>query len=97
MHALADSSVNFIARPWARPEDYWDVYWEVTRAVKMRFDEAGIGIPFPQRDVHLYIESDKEAGTAQAAIARGQSGRDVGGAHSKDGGLDDPDRDDDES
>ncbi len=56
MHALADSSVNFIARPWARTADYWDIYWDVTKAVKQRFDAEGIGIPFPQRDVHLYLE-----------------------------------------
>jgi len=53
LHELADSSVNFVVRPWAKTEDYWEVYWDVTRKVKMRFDEEGISIPFPQRDVHL--------------------------------------------
>jgi small conductance mechanosensitive channel len=53
MHALADSSVNFICRPWAKTADYWDVYWDVTKAAKRRFDAEGIGIPYPQRDVHL--------------------------------------------
>jgi len=38
---LADSSVNFICRPWVKTPDYWTVYWEVTRAVKERFDEEG--------------------------------------------------------
>jgi small conductance mechanosensitive channel len=56
MHTLADSSVNFVCRPWSRTADYWDVYWDVTKTVKKRFDAEGIGIPFPQRDVHLYIE-----------------------------------------
>ncbi len=56
LHELADSSVNFVARPWVRKDDYWDVYWDVTRSVKMRFDEEGISIPFPQRDVHLINE-----------------------------------------
>jgi small conductance mechanosensitive channel len=56
MNALADSSVNFICRPWTNTADYWDVYWDITKAVKKRFDAAGIGIPYPQRDVHLYIE-----------------------------------------
>ena len=56
MNTLADSSVNFICRPWSRTEDYWDVYWDITKAVKQRFDAEGIGIPFPQRDVHLDIE-----------------------------------------
>jgi small conductance mechanosensitive channel len=60
MNALADSSVNFIARPWAKTGDYWEVYWDVTKEVKQRFDAAGIGIPFPQRDVHLYIEAAED-------------------------------------
>jgi len=54
LHELGDSSVNFICRPWSNTPDYWDVYWDVTREVKRRFDEEGISIPFPQRDVHLY-------------------------------------------
>ncbi len=54
MHELGDSSVNFICRPWSKTADYWNVYWDVTRAVKERFDKEGVSIPFPQRDVHLY-------------------------------------------
>jgi small conductance mechanosensitive channel len=54
LHTLNESSVDFIVRPWVKTDDYWDVFWDVTRAVKMRFDEAGISIPFPQRDIHLY-------------------------------------------
>lgn len=57
LHELANSSVNFIVRPWVKPEDYWNVYWDVTREVKRRFDAEGVSIPFPQRDVHLYQES----------------------------------------
>ena len=58
MHALADSSINFVVRPWTKTADYWAVYWDVTRAVKKRFDEEGISIPYPQRDVHLYPTGD---------------------------------------
>lgn len=54
LHELADSSVNFVVRPWVRTEDYWQVYWDITREVKMRFDREGISIPFPQRDVHIH-------------------------------------------
>ena len=61
LHALADSSINFIVRPWVKTGDYWDVYWEITREVKMRFDREGISIPFPQRDVHMYTEKDTQA------------------------------------
>lgn len=57
LHTLGESSVDFIVRPWVRAEDYWAVYWDVTRAVKLRFDEAGITIPYPQRDVHIFNET----------------------------------------
>ncbi len=50
---LGDSSVNFAVRPWVATSDYWDVHFQITEEVKQRFDEAGISIPFPQRDVHL--------------------------------------------
>jgi len=51
---LADSSVNFICRPWAKTENFGQVRWDIIRAVKERFDEAGISIPYPQRDIHVY-------------------------------------------
>ena len=51
---LADSSVNFVLRPWVKTEDYWAVYFSLTEAVKKRFDEVGISIPFPQQDVYLH-------------------------------------------
>ncbi|MHC4204587.1 MAG: mechanosensitive ion channel family protein [Planctomycetota bacterium] len=54
LHELADSSVNFVCRPWVKTGDYWTVYWDVTRTVKERFDADGVSIPFPQRDVHIY-------------------------------------------
>jgi small conductance mechanosensitive channel len=54
VHELADSSVNFVCRPWVRTEDYWTVYWDLTRTVKQRFDAEGISIPYPQQDVHHY-------------------------------------------
>jgi small conductance mechanosensitive channel len=60
LHELGDSSVNFAVRPWAKTDDYWDVYWDLMRAVKIRFDEEGISIPFPQRDVHLYTENETQ-------------------------------------
>ncbi len=56
LHSLGDSSVNFIVRPWTKTENYWDLYWDLTREVKLRFDREGISIPFPQRDIHVYSE-----------------------------------------
>ena len=57
LHELGESSVNFVVRPWVKKEDYWDVYWDITRTVKITFDQEGLSIPFPQRDVHLYPQT----------------------------------------
>lgn len=51
---LADSSVNFAVRPWVKTADYWDVFFDTQKRIKEQLDAAGITIPFPQRDVHLY-------------------------------------------
>jgi small conductance mechanosensitive channel len=51
---LADSSVNFKVRAWTSADDYWGFYFDTTEKVKKQFDAAGISIPFPQRDVHMY-------------------------------------------
>jgi len=51
---LADSSVNFVVRPWVRTADYWAVLFDLTETIKKRFDAESISIPFPQRDVHIY-------------------------------------------
>ncbi len=68
MHELADSSVNFVCRPWSMTADYWTVYWDVTREVKKQFDSQGISIPFPQRDIHVYHEN---AATSQESATAG--------------------------
>ncbi len=52
--ALADSSVNFVVRPWVNTADYWGVMFDMTEAIKKRFDQEGISFPYPQQDVHLY-------------------------------------------
>lgn len=51
---MAASSVNLVVRPWVNTADYWDVYFALTESIKLRLDAEGIGIPFPQTDVHLY-------------------------------------------
>lgn len=57
---LADSSVNFIVRPWVKSADYWAVMWDMNEKVKLAFDEAGISIPYPQMDIHINkTEEDK--------------------------------------
>lgn len=54
VNELADSSVNFVCRPWVETKNYLDVYWDITRQVKEEFDKQGVSIPFPQRDVHIH-------------------------------------------
>ena len=49
---LADSSVNFVVRPWVNASDYWPVRFELMETIKLRFDESGIEIPFPQMTIH---------------------------------------------
>ncbi len=53
VHQLGASSVDFIVRPWVKGDDYWTVYWDLTRQVKEAFDAAGISIPYPQQDIHV--------------------------------------------
>ena len=50
---LADNSVNFVVRVWTNTADYWGVMFDTTETIKNRFDKEGIGIPFPQRDIHI--------------------------------------------
>jgi len=59
---LADSSVNFVVRPWVKTEDYWSVFFDINEEVKLRFDKEGISIPYPQQDVHMHqIEKQAKA------------------------------------
>lgn len=50
---LGDNSVDFVVRPWSKTSDYWDVYFDLHKQIKQRLDQEGIGIPYPQRDLHL--------------------------------------------
>ena len=59
LNELADSSVNFNVRPWVNSSDYWGVYNDVTEQVKRKFDEAGLSIPYPQQDVHMYHHGEQ--------------------------------------
>lgn len=51
---LADSSVNFVVRPWVKTADYWSTYFKLQETIKKELDKEGISIPYPQRDVHIY-------------------------------------------
>lgn len=53
---LGESSVNLTVRVWCDAAHYWDVFFDIQETVKKRFDQDGISIPFPQRDIHLYQE-----------------------------------------
>lgn len=54
VNELADSSVNFVVRPWVATGDYWPTRWALTQAIKEKFDANGITIPYPQRDVYVH-------------------------------------------
>jgi len=53
---LAESSVNFAVRPWAKASDYWQVYFEVTEQIKIDLDSNEMSIPYPQQEVHMVKE-----------------------------------------
>lgn len=55
---FADSSVNFTVRAWVNAADLWPVIWDTNEKIKLAFDEQGISIPFPQRDVHMIPAGD---------------------------------------
>lgn len=63
---MADSSINFAVRPWVKTTEYWDVFWRLQETIKLRLDEEGITIPYPQRDVHMYT-ADPEPKPAKSA------------------------------
>ncbi|QKN79844.1 small-conductance mechanosensitive channel MscS [Scandinavium goeteborgense] len=54
LYDMGPSSLNYIARFWVKNEDYWDIYFDMTEAIKIALDENKIGIPFPQMDVHIH-------------------------------------------
>lgn len=58
---LADSSVNFVCRPWVHTSDYWPARFALIEDVKIRLDKAGISIPFPQRDLHIIDQAPAAA------------------------------------
>jgi small conductance mechanosensitive channel len=84
---LADSSVNFIVRPWTKTGDYWTVYWDLQRAVKEAFDANGISIPFPQTDMHLYVagSGNAEGGPIVSALTGEDAGLPRGASADADG------------
>lgn len=61
VNELGDSSVNFAVRFMAKNDDFWPAYRYFMEHIKKEFDKQGIGIPFPQMDVHLHQETEVEA------------------------------------
>ena len=54
------SALILVTRVWTLTDDYWDVYFDLTEQVKDAFDAAGIGIPYPQMDVHIRDTAEKQ-------------------------------------
>lgn len=82
VNELADSSVNFICRPWAKTGDYWAVYWDLTQRIKEDFDAAGISIPYPQQDVHVKASAASAYPQLEATTSPTQSTEGRGGTPS---------------
>ena len=67
---LGDSSVDFIVRPWVNTADYWQVLWDTNAKVKLRFDEVGITIPYPQMDIHVDSGDSGDSKPAEVSAFR---------------------------
>ncbi len=65
---MADSSINLIVRPWCKTGDYWNLYYQLQKNLKIALDAANIGIPFPQMDVHHYGLPDQANGEGTETI-----------------------------
>jgi small conductance mechanosensitive channel len=59
VQSYGDNSVNILLRAWSPLDTYWTIYWFQMRNLKEKFEAAGLSIPFPQRDIHLYREESK--------------------------------------
>jgi small conductance mechanosensitive channel len=66
---LAESSVDFVVRPWVNNADYWNVKWDLTERIKLGFDQHGFTIPFPQRDLHVYTSNTSPGAAANVTLA----------------------------
>lgn len=69
VNELAESSVNFVVRPWVRSTDYWGAYFDLTEKIKVELDKGGVTIPFPQRDLHIKTDFSKVAPVLQKSGA----------------------------
>ncbi len=68
VQTLGDRGIDIAVRPWTKSDDYWRLQWDLPEQVKLRFDEAGITIPFPQRDVHLYSTATQSVERPEAGL-----------------------------
>lgn len=67
---LADSSVNFVVRPWVKAKDYWAAYFGLTEEIKIGLEANGLTIPFPQQDVYIQsLPSTEGVGSSNAVSA----------------------------
>lgn len=64
VQSLGESSVNLQIRAWATVDDYWTIWWEMQKKLKLEIEAAGLTIPFPQRDVHHHNVPDPVTGEA---------------------------------
>ncbi len=50
---MGDSAVGIVIRPWVKKEDYWNFFFDFNKTLKQTYDKEGIGIPYPQMDIHM--------------------------------------------
>ncbi len=72
---LGDNSVNFSVRYFAKNSVFWDLHWYMIEEGKIRLEEAGMTIPYPQRDVYLYDQT-KMNGTIEKKIKESKENKD---------------------
>jgi small conductance mechanosensitive channel len=73
MAEMADSSININVRPWVKSEDYWTVRADLLEVIKLSLEQAGMSIPFPQREVYLYDMTPPQKAPARAKAAPKQT------------------------
>jgi len=57
LQSIEENSVKITIRAWAQVEDYWLIYWDMTKVLKAKIEEAGLHIPLPQRDIIVSVNS----------------------------------------
>lgn len=61
VNEMADSSMDFVVRPWVKTTDYWKVYWDLTEKLKVAMEDNGLTIPYAQQEIHIKTDTPMAA------------------------------------